>query len=136
MNEKEILKTVCKLVSEHLDMPLKDVKKSVDVPFLEYRDQDGEPICDPLDYTELLLAFEEEFGIEIPFEEEENLMTISDVVRFIPTANLLSDEEDDEEGEGMTPELQQQMKDEMYNIWVKTLGKEETNKLAASLFNQ
>lgn len=105
MNEKDILKTVCKLVSEHLEMPLTDVKKSVDVPFLEYRDQNGELICDPLYYTELLLAFEEEFGIEIPFEEEENLETINDVVRFIPTANPLSDEEGEDDDEGMTPEL-------------------------------
>lgn len=135
MNEKEILKTVCKLVSEHLEMPLKDVKKSVDVPFLEYRDQDGGLICDPLDFTELLLALEEEFGIEVPLEEEENLKTINDVVRFIPKANPLPDEEGVGDDEGMTPELQQQMKDEMYNIWVKTLGKDEADKLAASLFD-
>ena len=134
MNEKDILKTVCKLVSEHLEMPLKEVKKSVEVPFLEYRDQDGELICDPLDFTELLLAFEEDFGIEIPLEQEDNLKTINDVVRFIPTASPLPDEEDDGD-EGMTPELQQ-MKDEMYNVWVKTLRKEEADKLAASLFDQ
>lgn len=83
MDEKEVLKAVCELVSEHLEMPLRDVKKSIDVPFLEYQDKNGEPICGQQDYTDLLMAFEEEFDIEIPFENEEKLATINDVVDYI-----------------------------------------------------
>lgn len=60
-----------------------DVKKNIDVPFMEYQDKNGEPICGQLDYTDLLMAFEEEFDIEIPFEDEEELTTINDVVDYI-----------------------------------------------------
>ena len=42
MDKKEVLKSVCKFVCEHLDLPLKEVKKNVDVPFLDYADGDGE----------------------------------------------------------------------------------------------
>lgn len=36
-----------------------------------------------LDTVELVLAFEEEFGIEIPDEDAQNLITVRDVVMFV-----------------------------------------------------
>lgn len=36
-----------------------------------------------LDTVELVLAFEEEFGIEIPDEDAEKMVTVGDVVRFM-----------------------------------------------------
>ena len=83
MNEKEILKDVCKIVSEHLEMPLKEVKKLTDVPFAEYRDEKtGKPLCDELEIQELILAFDWIFDVEI-LEVEDEMKTINDVVDFI-----------------------------------------------------
>ncbi len=39
--------------------------------------------ADSLDIVELLMALEEEFDIEIPDEEAEKLVTVSDVVEYI-----------------------------------------------------
>lgn len=38
---------------------------------------------DSLDLFELAMAMEEEFGIEIPQEELENIVTVGDAVEFI-----------------------------------------------------
>src|ERR1051326_6664234 len=40
---------------------------------------------DSLDSVELLLAFEEEFGIEIPDEEAPRLRTVGDAIRYLET---------------------------------------------------
>jgi acyl carrier protein len=39
--------------------------------------------ADSLDTVELVMAFEEEFGIEIPDEEAEQLQTVGDAVRYV-----------------------------------------------------
>ena len=39
--------------------------------------------ADSLDIVELVMAFEEEFGAEIPDEEAEKLLTVGDVVNYI-----------------------------------------------------
>ncbi len=39
--------------------------------------------ADSLDTVELVMALEEEFGIEIPDEEAEKLITVGDAVRYI-----------------------------------------------------
>ena len=39
--------------------------------------------ADSLDVVELLMSIEDEFGVEIPDEEVENLHTIGDVVNYI-----------------------------------------------------
>jgi acyl carrier protein len=39
--------------------------------------------ADSLDTVELVMAFEEEFGIEVPDEEAEKLQSVGDVVRYI-----------------------------------------------------
>lgn len=39
--------------------------------------------ADSLDLTELIMAFEERFGFEIPQEEAEKLHTVGDVVEYI-----------------------------------------------------
>lgn len=38
---------------------------------------------DSLDLFELVMELEEEFGIEIPSEDLENLITVSDVAKYI-----------------------------------------------------
>ena len=39
--------------------------------------------ADSLDTVELVMAFEEEFGIEIPDEDAEKIATVSDAVTYI-----------------------------------------------------
>jgi len=39
--------------------------------------------ADSLDTVELVMAFEEEFGIEIPDDAAENIQTFGDAVKFI-----------------------------------------------------
>ncbi|MFA6547200.1 MAG: acyl carrier protein [Limisphaerales bacterium] len=39
--------------------------------------------ADSLDTVELIMALEEEFGIEVPDEEAEKLVSVGDVTRYI-----------------------------------------------------
>ena len=39
--------------------------------------------ADSLDIVELIMRFEDEFGIEIPDEKAEKIKTVSDVVKYI-----------------------------------------------------
>ena len=41
--------------------------------------------ADSLDVVELVMALEEEFGIEVPDEDVENIRTIGDIVRYVGT---------------------------------------------------
>jgi acyl carrier protein len=40
-----------------------------------------------LDTVELVMAFEEEFGIEIPDDAAESIVTVGDAVKYIDKAN-------------------------------------------------
>lgn len=39
--------------------------------------------ADSLDAVEIIMAIEDEFGVEIPDEEAENLKTIADLVEYV-----------------------------------------------------
>ena len=39
--------------------------------------------ADSLDTVELIMIFEEEFGVEIPEEDAEELVTVGDVIKYI-----------------------------------------------------
>lgn len=39
--------------------------------------------ADSLDVVELVMAFEEEFGVEIPDEAAENIATVKDAIEFL-----------------------------------------------------
>ncbi len=43
--------------------------------------------ADSLDTVELVMAFEEEFGIEVPDEEAEKLQTVGDVIKYVQDAS-------------------------------------------------
>ena len=46
--------------------------------------------ADSLDTVELVMAFEEEFGVEIPDEEAEKILKIKDAVEFIEKQKVSS----------------------------------------------
>ncbi len=66
---------VKKIVAEHLDV--EEAKVNADASFI---DDLG---ADSLDTVELVMAFEEEFGIEIPDDAAETILTVGDAVRFL-----------------------------------------------------
>ena len=40
-------------------------------------------MADSLDVVDMVMSLEDEFGVEIPDEEIENLHTVGDVVRYV-----------------------------------------------------
>lgn len=66
---------VRKIVAEHLDVD--ESKVTSDASFV---DDLG---ADSLDQVELVMAFEEEFGCEIPDEAAEKITKLSDAINFI-----------------------------------------------------
>lgn len=46
--------------------------------------------ADSLDTVELVMAFEEEFGVEIPDEEAEKIQKVQDAVKFIESQKVSS----------------------------------------------
>ena len=71
----DILGRVKKMVIEHLDA---DEDKVTDKA--HFIDDLG---ADSLDTVELVMAFEEEFDIEIPDDAAEHIQTVGDAVKFI-----------------------------------------------------
>lgn len=66
---------VTKIVVEHLGVDADKV--TVDSSFI---DDLG---ADSLDIVELVMAFEEEFGVEIPDDAAEKIATVKDAIAFI-----------------------------------------------------
>ena len=74
----DIAERVKKIVVDHLGV---DAEKVVEGA--SFIDDLG---ADSLDTVELVMAFEEEFGVEVPDEEAEKLQTVGDVVKYIESA--------------------------------------------------
>lgn len=70
-----IAERVKKIVIEHLSV---DADKVVDKA--NFIDDLG---ADSLDTVELVMAFEEEFGVEIPDDAAETIVTVGDAVKFL-----------------------------------------------------
>ena len=66
---------VKKIVVEHLGVEAEKVNKEA-----SFIDDLG---ADSLDTVELVMAFEEEFGIEIPDDAAEGIQTVGDAIGFI-----------------------------------------------------
>ncbi len=71
----DIAERVKKIVVEHLG-----VEESKALPTASFIDDLG---ADSLDTVELVMAFEEEFNIEIPDDAAEKILTLQDAVNFI-----------------------------------------------------
>tara|TARA_B100000530_G_C15932479_1_gene477504 strand:- start:3503 stop:3715 length:213 start_codon:yes stop_codon:yes gene_type:complete len=70
---------VQKIVVEHLGVD--DSKVIENASFIE------DLGADSLDTVELVMAFEEEFGCEIPDDAAENILTVGDAVKFLEEAS-------------------------------------------------
>lgn len=66
---------VRKIISEQLGVPEADVK-----PEASFVNDLG---ADSLDTVELVMALEEEFGVEIPDEEAEKISTVQNAIDYI-----------------------------------------------------
>jgi acyl carrier protein len=71
----DVAERVKKIVVEHLGV--EEDKVSEKASFI---DDLG---ADSLDTVELVMAFEEEFGVEIPDDAAEKILTVGDAVEFI-----------------------------------------------------
>ena len=72
---KDISQKVKKMVAEHLGVD--EAKVTEEANFI---DDLG---ADSLDTVELVMAFEEEFGCEIPDDAAEKILTVKDAIGFI-----------------------------------------------------
>ena len=66
---------VKKIVVEHLSIEEEKISESA-----SFIDDLG---ADSLDTVELVMAFEEEFGVEIPDDKAESIQTFGDAVKYI-----------------------------------------------------
>jgi acyl carrier protein len=74
----DVAERVKKIVVQHLGV---DAEKVVDNA--DFIDDLG---AYSLDRVELVMAFEEEFGVEIPDDAAESIVTVGDAVRFVEKA--------------------------------------------------
>jgi acyl carrier protein len=75
MSEKSIEELVKDIIVDRLGVNADQV-----IPSAKFVDDLG---ADSLDTVELVMAFEEEFGIEVPDEEAEKLQSVGDVISYI-----------------------------------------------------
>ncbi len=71
----DIAERVKKIVVEHLGVEVKKVTEAA-----SFIDDLG---ADSLDTVELVMAFEEEFGVEIPDDVAEKILTVKDAIDYI-----------------------------------------------------
>ena len=71
----DVIDRVKKIVVEHLSVEENSISEGS-----SFIDDLG---ADSLDTVELVMAFEEEFGIEIPDDAAETIQTVGDAVKFI-----------------------------------------------------
>ena len=74
-NQEEITQRVSALVVDHLGVEADKVTDNAN-----FIDDLG---ADSLDTVELVMAFEEEFNVEIPDDAAETIVTVGDAVRFL-----------------------------------------------------
>ena len=66
---------VKELISEQLDVKVDDITEASNI-----QDDLG---ADSLDVVDLVMALEDEFDVEIPEDQVENIKTVGDIVKFI-----------------------------------------------------
>ena len=71
----DVLERVKKIVVDNLDVDADKVVESA-----SFIDDLG---ADSLDLVELVMAFEEEFGVDVPDADAEKLQNVGDVIKYI-----------------------------------------------------
>ena len=74
----DIADRIKKIVVEHLDVDAEKVNENA-----SFIDDLG---ADSLDNVELVMAFEEEFDVEIPDDAAETIQTVGDAIKFVEKA--------------------------------------------------
>ena len=74
-NNSDVAQRVAKIVVSNLGVEEDKVTENA-----SFIDDLG---ADSLDTVELVMAFEEEFGVEIPDEAAENILTVGDAIKFL-----------------------------------------------------
>jgi len=74
----DIATRIKNIVVEHLDVEVDKVTEKA-----SFIDDLG---ADSLDNVELVMAFEEEFGVEIPDDAAETIQTVGDAIKFVTEA--------------------------------------------------
>lgn len=70
-----IYEKVKKIIAEQLD---------IDADSISYESSITDDLgADSLDVVDLVMLFEDEFGVEIPDDAVENIRTVSDVVKYL-----------------------------------------------------
>lgn len=70
-----MLEKITEMVAENLGVEAADITEAS-----SFKEDLG---ADSLDLFELVMALEEEFGIEIPTEDLEQIATVGDVIKYI-----------------------------------------------------
>ena len=78
MAEKSVEDRVKEIIVEQLGVNQEQVK-----PEAKFIEDLG---ADSLDTVELVMALEEEFGIEVPDEQAEKLQSVGDVIKYVEEA--------------------------------------------------
>ena len=74
----DVAKRIKKIVVEHLDVDASKVTESA-----SFIDDLG---ADSLDNVELVMAFEEEFGVEISDDAAQDIQTVGDAIKYVEKA--------------------------------------------------
>ena len=75
LEDKMVFEKIRNIIAEQLDVDAEDIAESTSLT------KDLE--ADSLDAVEIIMAIEEEFGIEIPDEEAEEFETVAHIVRYV-----------------------------------------------------
>ena len=81
---EDVSSKVKKIVADHLGID--EAKVTEESSFIDDLGADSfldDLGADSLDTVELVMAFEEEFGSEIPDSEAEKILTVGDAIKFI-----------------------------------------------------
>ncbi|MGB0647047.1 MAG: acyl carrier protein [Bradymonadia bacterium] len=71
----DVQERICKIIAEQLSQDADEV-----VPEASFIDDLG---ADSLDLVELVMHMEEEFDVEIPDEQAENIRTVQDAINYV-----------------------------------------------------
>lgn len=72
---EEVREKVISIVSEQLNIPKDDIK--LDSAFI------ADLKADSLDLVELVMEFEDEFGVQIPESDQDKIQTVGNAVEYI-----------------------------------------------------